>query len=99
MAIVLLGIWASPVHNGGAYGDGTAESGVGFGCGAVRTARRLGQLALSSGRAGASGQDCSVVRFWEDEFVLCRRRFLAHGVPIPQELTAASDTPFQSLML
>src|SRR5215472_3283669 len=71
MAIVLLGIWASPVHNGGAYGDGTAEGGVGFGCGAARRARRLSQLALSSGRAGASGQDYFVVRFWEDEFGDC----------------------------
>src|SRR5260221_6614815 len=58
---------ASPVHNGGAYGDGAAESGVGFGCGAARTAGKLGQLALSSGGIGASGQDYFVERFWEDE--------------------------------
>jgi hypothetical protein len=54
---------ASPVHKGGAYGDGTAESGVGFGCGAARTARELSQLVLSAGSAGASGQDYFVVRF------------------------------------
>jgi hypothetical protein len=50
--------------------DGTAESGVGFGCGAARTARKFGQLALSSAGMGASGQVGQVyfvVRFWEDE--------------------------------
>src|SRR5260370_32332156 len=55
------------MHNGGAYGDGTDESGVGFGCGAARTARKLGQLAFSSGWARASGQDYFAERFWEDE--------------------------------
>src|SRR5258708_31659686 len=55
------------MHNGGAYGDGTAESGVGCGGGAARTAGKLGQLAFSSGWARASGQDYFAERFWEDE--------------------------------
>src|SRR5258708_25204046 len=81
---------ASPVHNGGAYGDGAAESVVGFGCGAARTAGKLGQLALSSGGIGASGQDYFVERFWEDEPGNCSaaRDQQGHGksvaVPIPQ---------------
>src|SRR5260221_10898999 len=81
---------ASPVHNGGAYGDGAAESGVGFGCGAARTAGKLGQLALSSGGIGASGQDYFVERWWEDEPGNCSaaRDQQGHGksvaVQIPQ---------------
>ena len=37
------------MHNGGAYGDGTTEIGVGFGFGAARTAGKLGQLTFSAG--------------------------------------------------
>ncbi len=45
------------MHNGGAYGDGTTENGVAFGCRAARTTGKLGQFPLASGRAGESGQD------------------------------------------
>ncbi len=86
------------MHNGGAYGDGAAESGVGFGCGAARTAGKLGQLALSSGGIGASGQDYFVERFWEDEPGNCSaaRDQQGHGksvaVPIPHIRQIADET-------
>ena len=54
------------MHNGGAYGDGTTQIGVGFGFGAARTAGKLGQLTFSSGRPSASSQDYFVERLWEE---------------------------------
>ena len=81
------------MHNGGAYGDGTAESGVGFGCGTARAARNVGQLALSSGRLGASAKiillsasgktNREIARQLETSKVtvsLWRCRFLRHGM-------------------
>jgi len=66
-----------------------------LGYGAARTARKFSQLALSSGRAGASGQDyllCAsgktnleIARQLETPDVtvgLWRRRFVAHGVSL-----------------
>src|SRR5260370_41702088 len=86
---------ASPVHNGGAYGDGAAESGVGFGCGAARTAGKLGQLALSSGGIGASGQDYFVERFWGDEPGNCSaaRDQQGHGKSVAGPHPQASGGP------
>ena len=54
------------LHYGGAYGDGRDKSELSFGFRAARTARKLGQLAFSSGWARASGQDYFAERFWED---------------------------------
>jgi hypothetical protein len=78
------------MHNGGAYGDGPAESGVGFGCGTARATGKLRELAFSSGRLGASGQDYFAKRFWKDEPRNCSSTGdeQGHGksvaVPIPQ---------------
>jgi len=67
LVLVLLGIEASPVHNGGAYGDGTTESGVGFGYRAAQTTGRLSELTFSSGWTGATGQDYFAERFRKDQ--------------------------------
>jgi hypothetical protein len=40
------------MHNGGAYGDGTTESGAGIECGAAGTTGKHGQFTLASGGAG-----------------------------------------------
>jgi hypothetical protein len=69
---------------------GRPKAVLGFGCGAARTARKFGQLALSSGGIGASGQEYFVERFWEDEPENCSTAGdqQGHGksvaVPIPQ---------------
>ena len=55
------------MHNGGAYGDGTAESGAGIECGAAGTTGKHGQFKLASGGAGDSGADCFAERGGKDE--------------------------------
>src|SRR6266700_7870792 len=55
------------MHNGGAYGDGTTESGAGIECGAAGTTGKHGQFTIASGRAGESGADHSAKCIREDE--------------------------------
>ena len=43
------------MHNGGAYGDGTTESGVGVEPGAAGATGKHGQFALASGGTGDCG--------------------------------------------
>ena len=45
------------MYDGGAIGDETAESGVGLDA-EQHEQRKLEHFAFTSGRAGASGQDC-----------------------------------------
>ena len=45
------------MHSGGAYGDGTTESGAGIECGAAGTTGKHGRFTLASGGAGHSGAD------------------------------------------
>jgi len=91
--LVLLGIWASPLHNGGAYGDGTAESGVWFWMRSCATAESLANSrSLPAGlvrRAkiillSASGKtNVEIARQLETSKVtvsLWRCRFLRQGV-------------------
>ncbi len=55
------------MQNGGAYGHGTTEGGVGFKSRAARAAGSSGQFAFSSGGAGEPGQDCVVKRSGQDK--------------------------------
>src|SRR5713101_7712758 len=55
------------MHNGGAYGDGTTESGAGIECGAAGTTGKHGQYPLASGGAGDSGADRFAERGGKDE--------------------------------
>ena len=55
------------MHNGGAYGDGTTESGAGIECRAAGTTGKHGQLAFSARGTGDSGADRSAERIREDE--------------------------------
>src|SRR5216684_3549614 len=55
------------MHNGGVYGDGTAESGIGIKRGAMRTIGKHGQLAFSPRGTGDSGADHSAECIREDE--------------------------------
>src|ERR1700686_1225321 len=71
MAIVLLGIWASPVQNGGVYGNGATESGLGFAARTAGTDRRYGRLSISSGGTGEPGQDYFAECFRQDEPADC----------------------------
>jgi len=79
------------VHNGGAYGDGKAQSDVGFGFRAARTDGKFGQLAFSFGGVGASGQDYLVERIWEDEPGDCAATGdeQGHGRPVAATLPRA----------
>jgi hypothetical protein len=81
------------MHNGGAYGDGTTESGVGFGCGAVRATGKLSELAFSSGWTGTSGQDYFGERFWEDKPRSCSSTAdeQGHGKPVAVPIPQARD--------
>jgi hypothetical protein len=45
------------VHNGGVYGDGTAQSGVGVERRTTGATRESSQLALPAGRVGDAGAD------------------------------------------
>src|SRR6267143_3330797 len=67
MALVLQGKWASLMHNGGVYGEGTTESGAGIECGAAGTTGKHGQFTLASGGAGDSGADRFAERGGKDE--------------------------------
>src|SRR6202163_4671491 len=71
MALVLQGRWASLMHNGGAYGDGTAESGVGVEPGAACTTGKHGQFPFASGGTGDSGADRFAERGGKDEPTNC----------------------------
>jgi len=55
------------MHNGGAYGDGTAESGAGVDPLAACTAGKRGQFPFASGGTGDSGADCFAERGLKDE--------------------------------
>ena len=55
MALVLQGKQASLMHNGGAYGDRTTESGIGVEPGAACATGKHGQFPFASGRTGDSG--------------------------------------------
>src|SRR6267143_6960277 len=55
------------MHNGGAYGEGTTESGAGIEFRAAGTTGKHGQFTLASGGAGDSGADRSAERIREDE--------------------------------
>ena len=59
------------MHNGGAYGDGTTESGVGFEPGAARTTEKYCQFPLASGGTGDSSADCFAERGGQDEPANC----------------------------
>src|SRR5450755_2057246 len=71
MALVLQGKQASLMHNGGAYGDGTTESGVGIECGAARTTGKHGQFPFASGGTGDSSTDRFAERGGKDEPTNC----------------------------
>src|ERR1700680_1803376 len=71
MALVLQGRWASLMHNGGAYGDGTAESGVAVEPGAACTTGKHGQFPFASGGTGDSGADRFAERGGKDEPTNC----------------------------
>jgi hypothetical protein len=55
------------MHKGGAYGDGTAESGVGVEFGAARTTGKHGWFTLASSGTGDSGADRFAERGGKDE--------------------------------
>src|SRR5207248_2999713 len=59
------------MHNGGAYGDGTAESGAGIECGAAGTTGKYGQFPFASGGTGDSGADRFAERGGKDEPTHC----------------------------
>jgi len=46
------------MHNGGAYGEGTTESGVGVEPGAACATGKHGQFPFASGGTGDSGTNC-----------------------------------------
>jgi putative transposase len=81
------------VHNGGAYGDGTTESDVGFGFGAARTAGKLAnsrslpaglvrraKIILLSASGKTNREIAPQLETSTNTVGLWRRRFLAHGV-------------------
>ena len=55
------------MQNGGVYGNGATESGLGFAAGTAGTARRHGQFAIPSRGTGEPGQDYFTECFWQDE--------------------------------
>jgi putative transposase len=65
--------------NGGAYGDGTAESGVGVEVGAAGTTGRHGQFPLAAGGTGNSGADRFAERSGKDEPRNCRQLGLSNA--------------------
>src|SRR5437660_1325129 len=71
MALVLQGKQASLMHNGGAYGDGTTESGVGVEPGAACATGKHGQFPFASGRTGDSGTNRFAERGGKDEPTNC----------------------------
>src|SRR5260370_4344371 len=59
------------MHNGGAYGGGTTESGVGVERGAACTTGKHGQFPFASGGTGDSGADRFAECGWKDEPTDC----------------------------
>jgi len=59
------------MHNGGAYGDGTTESGVGVEPGAACATGEHGQFAFASGGTGDSGTNCFAECGGKDEPTDC----------------------------
>ena len=59
------------MHNGGAYGDGTTESGAGIKWGAAGATGKHVQFPLASGGTGDSGAHCFAERGGKDEPTDC----------------------------
>ena len=59
------------MQNGGAYGNGTTESGVGFESAAAGTAGKPGEFTITSCGAGQTSQDYFAECFRKDEYADC----------------------------
>jgi hypothetical protein len=67
------------MHNGGAYGEGTTESGAGIECGAAGTTGKHGQFTLASSGAGDSGADRFAERIGEMNREIARQLGLTNA--------------------
>ncbi len=104
MALVLQGKKASLVHNGGAYGDGTAESGIGVACGAARAVGPWNEgHEASRGIAGCSNRDVAAETVEITLLLGCisnTRRMAAGnavGRNLPEQRDAEPESPHRIL--